>query len=287
MDQAVDPPLDLSDAERRALVQLLRSHDLPKPEPPPPPGMGPSHGAKAAAMRSGPILGGTVIAAVLFGCTPATEYSSPVQYSGEEAYLPLPAPLEGETVAQGHLCDARAITQAVTHKYPNNDPAMVEQEVQNLLYTFGCSTGSSEPTPTSSATSPSTSTSPDEIPIERSGGAYLVPVRINQTITLPFILDTGAEDLVIPVDVALTLMRAGALTRSDFIGKARYTMANGSEAVQDRVVIHEVQVGDHRATDVVASVSDVAGSPLLGESFLSKFGTVTIDYNRLLVILSR
>ncbi len=236
-------------------------------------------------MRPSPIFGGTVIAATLLGCTPAMKYSSPVAYSGEEAYLPLPAPLEGETVAQGHLCDARSITQAVTHKYPYSDPAMVEQEVQNLLYKFGCGT-SSEPTITSPATPSSASISQDKISIERSGEAYVVPVRINQTITLPFIIDTGAEELVIPVDVALTLMRAGALAQSDFIGKARYTMANGSEAVQERVVIHEVRVGNHRAIDVTATVSPVAGSPLLGENFLSKFGKVTIDYNRLVLILS-
>jgi clan AA aspartic protease (TIGR02281 family) len=236
---------------------------------------------------SAPIFGSAFIAAVLFGCSPAMEYSSVVPYQDTGgAYLPLPAPLEGETVEQGHLCDARAITQAVMHKFPGSDPAMVEQEVQNLLYTFGCGAASSEPAPLSSATPPSTSTSPDEISIERSGGDYVVPVRINQAITLPFILDTGAAELVIPVDVALTLMRAGALVQSDFIGKSRYTMANGSETVQERVVIHEVQVGNHRATDVTASVSSAAGSPLLGESFLSKFGTVTIDYNRLVLILS-
>lgn len=165
--------------------------------------------------------------------------------------------------------------------------ATVLQHASEIVSRCGMQNGaSSEPPPASFATPPSASTSSDEIPIERSGGAYVVPVRINQTITLPFILDPGAEELVIPVDVALTLMRAGALTRSDFIGKARYTMANGSEAVQERVVIHEVQVGNHTATDVTATVSPVAGSPLLGESFLSKFGTVTIDYNRLVLILS-
>jgi clan AA aspartic protease (TIGR02281 family) len=129
--------------------------------------------------------------------------------------------------------------------------------------------------------------SQEEIQLERRGSAYFVPVRINQTLTLPFILDTGAEELVIPVDVALTLIRAGALTREDFIGKGRYTMANGSEETQDRVVIREVQVGDHTARDVTASVSSATSNPLLGESFLSQFGTVTIDYNRLVLILSR
>ena len=40
-----------------------------------------------------------------------------------------------------------------------------------------------------------------EIKIERRGDTYRAPVRINQTITLPFLLDTGASDLVIPADV--------------------------------------------------------------------------------------
>jgi clan AA aspartic protease (TIGR02281 family) len=214
---------------------------------------------------------------------------------GENAYLPLPAPLEGETVAQGHLCDAREIAQAVTHKYPDSDPATVEQEVQHLLYAYGCG-APLEPAPASFAihgspasqprTPPSASTSPDEIPIERHGGEYVLPVRINQTITIPFILDTGASNVVIPEDVALTLMRAGALTRDDFIGRGRATLANGSEVVEDRVVIRELKVGDHTARDVTASVSSARGDPLLGESFLSTFGVVTIDYNRLVLILS-
>ena len=62
--------------------------------------------------------------------------------------------------------------------------------------------------------------------IERIGKTYRVAVRINETITLPFILDTGATDLVIPADVALTLIRAGALTSGDFIGEGRYSLAN-------------------------------------------------------------
>jgi predicted aspartyl protease len=90
--------------------------------------------------------------------------------------------------------------------------------------------------------SPLTPEKPDSS--ERHGNTYTVPVRVNQTITLPFILDTGATDLVIPADVALTLIRAGALTSNDFIGKSQYSMANGSEQVSDRVIIREVQVGD-------------------------------------------
>jgi hypothetical protein len=128
---------------------------------------------------------------------------------------------------------------------------------------------------------------PQEIKIERRGDTYRVPVRINDTITLPFLLDTGASDLVIPADLALTLMRAGALTSGDFIGKSRYRLASGAEEVSDLVVIREVQVGAHPVSNVTASISPPQGEPLLGQSFLSKFGAVTLDYKRLVLILSR
>jgi clan AA aspartic protease (TIGR02281 family) len=126
----------------------------------------------------------------------------------------------------------------------------------------------------------------EEIPLQRHGNTYSVPVRINGTITLPFVLDTGATDLVIPADVALTLIRAGALTSSDFIGKRRYSLANGSEEVGDRVIIREVQVGQHAVRNVTAIVNPPASDLLLGQSFLSKFGTVTLDYRLLVLVLS-
>jgi predicted aspartyl protease len=114
-----------------------------------------------------------------------------------------------------------------------------------------------------------------------------VPVRINDTITLPFLLDTGAGDLAIPVDVALTLIRAGALRNGDFLGRRSYQVATGAEQIGDVVSIREVQVGEHVVRNVTASITPAEGTPLLGQSFLSKFGTVTVDYKRLVLVLSR
>jgi predicted aspartyl protease len=128
---------------------------------------------------------------------------------------------------------------------------------------------------------------PEEVSIEKRGDTYRVRVRINDTITLPFLLDTGVSDLAIPADVALTLVRAGALASGDFIGKDRYTLANGSEEVREQAVIREVQVGDYAVRNVTATISPPQGEPLLGQSFLSKFGAVTLDYKRLVLILSR
>ena len=180
--------------------------------------------------------------------------------------LTLPPPLEGEIVEQGHLCDPRALAQAISHKYPSIDPATASEQTNHLLYVFGC--GPPAPAPPSFAApfAADLRAQKEEIPLGRQGNTYSVPVRINDTITLPFVLDTGATDLVIPADVALTLIRAGALTSGDFLGKSRYSMANGSEQVSDRVMIRAVQVGDHIIRTVTAMVSPPAGDPLLGQS---------------------
>ena len=126
----------------------------------------------------------------------------------------------------------------------------------------------------------------EEVQLEKRGSAYYVPVRINDTITLPFHLDTGADDLAIPTDVALTLVRAGALRGDDLVGQNSYRMANGSKEVTDVVVLREVRVGDHVVRNVSASIIPTQGDPLLGQSFLSKFGAMTVDYKRRVLVLS-
>ena len=126
----------------------------------------------------------------------------------------------------------------------------------------------------------------EKVQITKRGDAYYVPVRINDTITVPFLLDTGAGDLAIPEDVARTLIRAGALKSGDLIGKRSYQIANGSEEVSPVVSIREVRVGDHAVRNVTAGITPPNGEPLLGQSFLSKFGTLTVDYKRLVLTLS-
>src|SRR6266446_2161352 len=103
-------------------------------------------------------------------------------------------------------------------------------------------------TPVSSAIS-------ETIQLERQHGTDMVPVRINEAITLPFVLDSGAAEVSIPTDVFLTLLRTGTIKSSDFLGKGRYVLADGSEHSSDRFMLHEVRVGDHVVRNVVANVA--------------------------------
>ena len=134
------------------------------------------------------------------------------------------------TIKKGHLCDPSAIAQTLARNYPGIDPVSARQEVDRLLYTQGCGTSDSRPSEPAETepVQPTTATTVDEVPLKRHGNEYIVPVRVNEVITLPFVLDTGATDLVIPEDVALTLVRSGALTSEDFLGNKSYIMANGS-----------------------------------------------------------
>jgi gag-polyprotein putative aspartyl protease len=125
----------------------------------------------------------------------------------------------------------------------------------------------------------------DEVALEMSGGTYTVPVTINGAVRLKFTLDSGASDVLIPADVALTLARSGTLAESDFIGNKTYSLADGSTLQSVNFYLREVRVGNLIARNVVASAGPVTSSPLLGQSFLSRFGAWTLDNSRHVLIL--
>lgn len=128
--------------------------------------------------------------------------------------------------------------------------------------------------------------SPVTIALKSHGGTYSAPVQINGAITLDFMVDSGASDVAIPVDVALTLMRTGTLAQDDFIGNQQYVTADGRTIPSMTVRIRTLRLGDRTISGVVAGISPVAGSLLLGESFLRRFRTWTIDNEHGLLVLN-
>ena len=217
-------------------------------------------------------FGIVIIAAVLFGCAPAAvPLFTHANYAGA-------IPGSAECAMWRETLEDR-----------NGNPALLESASEivdrcDVLY-GGSATRSTAATPVQTRFSPP-ARGLDEVKIEKRGSSYYVPVRINDTITMPFLLDTGADDLVIPADVARTLIRAGALKSGDLIGKRSYQIANGSEEVSPLVRIGEVRVGERVVRNVTAGITPANDEPLLGQSFLSKFGTLTVDYKRLVLTLS-
>jgi len=128
--------------------------------------------------------------------------------------------------------------------------------------------------------------SPDsEVLLQRSGGAFLIPVSINGALTLDFVIDSGATDVSIPADVVMTLMRTGTLRSEDFMGSQTYQLADGSTVPSETFHIRYLKVGDRVIENVTGSVAEVEGSLLLGQSFLTRFKSWSIDNERGVLIL--
>jgi clan AA aspartic protease (TIGR02281 family) len=121
------------------------------------------------------------------------------------------------------------------------------------------------------------------IVIER--GTFIVPVTINSKMTLNFTIDTGASDVAIPADVVSTLMRTGSIAKEDFLGQANYQLADGSIAPSPVFIIRSLTVGDKIVQNVRANVTSAKGDLLLGQSFLGRFRSWSVDNkNRLLFL---
>jgi clan AA aspartic protease (TIGR02281 family) len=124
-----------------------------------------------------------------------------------------------------------------------------------------------------------------EVPIEGNSGTFVVPVTINGVISLKFTIDSGAADVTIPADVATTLMRAGTVSRSDYIGSQIFILADGTRVPSAEFRIRTLKIGTLVLHDVVGSLTHAEGTLLLGQSFLSRLQTWSIDNKRHTLLL--
>jgi clan AA aspartic protease (TIGR02281 family) len=125
----------------------------------------------------------------------------------------------------------------------------------------------------------------ESVLLVRENGVLKVPVRINNSITLNFILDSGASDVQIPEDVARTLIRMKAIAREDYLGQETYTLADGGQHRESKIRIRVLRVGNVEMNNVAASVGDTRGELLLGQSFLRKLKSWSIDNDRGVLVL--
>lgn len=117
----------------------------------------------------------------------------------------------------------------------------------------------------------------ETVPLKRENGTFVVPVVVNSQLTLNFTIDSGASDVCIPKDVVSTLVRTGTINNGDVIDIQQYQLADGSMTTARRIRIRSLRVGSIEVRNVVASVVAPAGALLLGQSFLSRLPSWTID----------
>lgn len=125
-----------------------------------------------------------------------------------------------------------------------------------------------------------------KINLKKENGVYHIPVKLNKVLDINFIFDSGAADVSITPEVALTLIKAGAISENDWLEDAYYQFADGTIAKSKRFNLKTVQVGDKIIKDVTCSISNNLNAPmLLGQSVMEKFGKYTFDYktNQLII----
>jgi clan AA aspartic protease (TIGR02281 family) len=125
----------------------------------------------------------------------------------------------------------------------------------------------------------------ESVSLKQQAGTFLVPVLINDHITLNFTIDSGAADVVIPEDVFSTLIRTGTVSPQDLLDAQVYELADGSKQTSQRFKVRLLRIGNIELKDVIASVAPQAGSLLLGQSFLSRINSWSIDNERHLLLL--
>ncbi len=121
--------------------------------------------------------------------------------------------------------------------------------------------------------------------MKKEGATYVVPVLVNNVITLDFVVDSGAADVSIPEDVVTTLMRLGTIEKTDFLGEQTYVLADGSRVQSKTFRIRTLKVGDRVLENVTGSVADKKGALLLGQSFLGRFKSWSIDNTKHALVL--
>jgi clan AA aspartic protease (TIGR02281 family) len=104
-----------------------------------------------------------------------------------------------------------------------------------------------------------------KIRVEKTGSSMRVNVRLNDRVTAPFYIDTGASDISLPEWVARELGLDLDRARTGF-----YNTANGT--VQSALVtLDSVELGGARVENVPAHVSKTMSVGLLGLSFFNHF----------------
>ena len=122
-----------------------------------------------------------------------------------------------------------------------------------------------------------TSRGKETIPLEAFSGVYVVPGIINGVMSAKFLVDTGASVVGLPAGAVKSLVDAGFIAQTDFLGERTVGIANGSTIQAQGLRLKSLQVGDVIIEDVEASVLPDNAPLLLGQSFLRRLKSWSMD----------
>jgi clan AA aspartic protease (TIGR02281 family) len=123
------------------------------------------------------------------------------------------------------------------------------------------------------------------VAMKTANGIFVVPVEINSAMKLDFAVDSGAADVSVPADVFSALARTGTVNVSDIIGEQTYVLGDGSEVKSITFTIRSLKVGNTVVENVRGSVVSDRGTLLLGQSFLGRFRSWSVNNTEHVLLL--
>jgi clan AA aspartic protease (TIGR02281 family) len=127
----------------------------------------------------------------------------------------------------------------------------------------------------------------DRVLLASKNGILVAPVVINNSIKLDFFVDSGATDVSIPADLFSSMRRSGAILEGDIIGSRRFVNADGEASKSTTFMLRSLKIGAVEILHVEASVAPQKAPLLLGQSFLKRFKSWSIDNASQELILRR
>ena len=124
------------------------------------------------------------------------------------------------------------------------------------------------------------------VAVEALYGAFVVPVVLNDFLAAKFIVDSGAADVSITEDMVSALMKSGTMTGADLLGNKTYMLADGTMHEGKIYRMASVRIGGMVMQDVTVRIAAGNSSLLLGQSFLRRLKSWSMDNARQVLIIN-
>lgn len=123
-----------------------------------------------------------------------------------------------------------------------------------------------------------------QIPLARKRNALLLWGKINGSVNIEFLLDTGCSSMLLSKELGDILFLKGNLVESDIKGTSTSSYGGVYSAQQKEINIRRLTIGKVKLKDVSASICDRYGGPtLLGMSALDKMNGYSITKDMLTI----
>jgi clan AA aspartic protease (TIGR02281 family) len=115
--------------------------------------------------------------------------------------------------------------------------------------------------------------------LQEEGGVYYIPCVVNG-LNMKLIFDSGAADVSISLTEANFMLKNKFLSEDNIVGTEYYKLANGQIQEGTKIILNSIIIGGHELKNIEASIVHTLNAPLLlGQSALSKLGSISFDYS--------